>query len=277
MLSFPNCKINIGLHVTEKRADGFHSIETVLVPAEWQDILEIVPDEKTGEDPDFKCTGIRLFGIKEKNLCLKTYKLLSQHYQMPAIKMHLHKIIPVGAGLGGGSSDAIHTMLILNKIFKLNISENDQQNFASQLGSDCAFFINNKPVYATGKGDELEPIKLKLKNIFCVIVKPRIHIGTSEAYSLIKPRKRNNSLRELIDLPLADWKNSIENDFEKVVFEKYPTIKNIKTRLYKLGAVYASMSGSGSAVYGLFTEEKHLNTYFRSSTVWSGMLNTGTK
>ena len=167
--------------------------------------------------------------------------------------------------------------MILNKIFKLNISEKDQENFANQLGSDCAFFIRNKTVFASGKGGIFEPVKLKIKNIFCVIIKPRIHISTSEAYSLIKPRKRNNSLRELIELPIADWKNSIENDFEKVVFEKNPSIKNIKTRLYKLGAVYASMSGTGSAVYGLFTEEKHLNTYFRSSTVWSGMLNLSNK
>lgn len=277
MLSFPNCKINIGLHVTEKRADGFHNIETILVPADWQDILEIVPDEKTTDDIDFKCTGIRLFGTKEKNLCLRAYNFLAQHYKLPSIKMHLHKIIPIGAGLGGGSADAAHTILILNKIFKLNISEKDHENFSNQLGSDCAFFIRNKPVFASGKGDIFEPVKLKMKNIFCVIVKSRIHISTTEAYSRIKPRKRNTSLRELIQQPISDWKNSIENDFEKIVFEKNPAIKNIKSRLYKLGAVYASMSGSGSAVYGLFTEEKHLNTYFRSSTVWSGTLNVGTK
>ncbi len=277
MLSFPNCKINLGLHVTEKRADGFHSIETILIPADWQDILEIVPEEKESSDIDIKCTGIRLFGTKEKNLCLRAYKLLAQHYNLPLVKMHLHKIIPVGAGLGGGSSDAAHTIMILNKIFKLNISEKDQENFASQLGSDCSFFIRNKPVLATGKGEIFEPVKIKLKNIFCVIVKPRIHISTSEAYSWIKPAKRSTSLKDLIQQPISDWKNSIENDFEKVVFVKYPTIKNIKTRLYKLGAVYASMSGSGSAVYALFNEEKHLNTYFRSSTVWSGTMNFGAK
>ena len=272
MLSFPNCKINLGLHVIEKRSDGFHNIETVMVPCEWQDMLEIIPDEKTNDEIDFKCTGIRLYGTKGKNLCIKAIDLLSKNYTIPKVKMHLHKLIPVGAGLGGGSSDAAATISILNKIFKLNISENDQESFANQLGSDCAFFVRNKPVFATGKGEIMEPLKLKLKNVFCVIIKPRIHISTSEAYSWIKPVKRNSSLKELIQLPMNDWKNLIENDFEKVIFEKYPAIKNIKSRLYKLGATYASMSGSGSAVYGLFSEEKHLDTYFRSSTVWSGFI-----
>ncbi len=272
MLSFPNCKINLGLHVTEKRTDGFHTIETVLVPVEWQDILEIVPEDNSTDDIDFKCTGIRLFGPKEKNLCIRAYNLLKKNYQLPSLKMHLHKIVPVGAGLGGGSADAAHTLMILNKYFRLNITEKDQENLANQLGSDCAFFIRNKPVFATGKGEIFEPVKLKLKNIYCVIVKPRIHINTSEAYSQIKPLKRKNSLIELIDLPISDWKNSIENDFEKIIFERNPTIKNIKNRLYKLGAIYAAMSGTGSAVFGLFSEEKHLNTYFRSSTLWNGVL-----
>ncbi len=272
MISFPNCKINIGLHVTEKRSDGFHNIETVMVPADWQDVLEIVPDDKNTTETDFKSTGIRVFGSKDKNLCIRGYNLLSQHYKLPPVKMHLHKIIPVGAGLGGGSADAAHSIMLLNKVFKLNISEKVQEELVSQLGSDCAFFIKNKAVLATEKGDVFEPVRLKPKNIFCVIVKPRIHISTSEAYSWIKPKKRNFSLKEMIQLPLTEWKNNIENDFEKVVVEKFPVIKNIKNRLYKLGAEYASMTGSGSAVYGLFTEEKHLDTYFRSSTVWSGKL-----
>jgi 4-diphosphocytidyl-2-C-methyl-D-erythritol kinase len=272
LLSFPNCKINIGLHVTEKRADGFHNLETVMVPADWTDILEIIPEEKPSDENEFKSTGNRVFVSKEKNLCLRAYDLLAKHYELKPVKMHLHKSIPVGAGLGGGSSDAANTIILLNKIFKLNISEKDQEDFASQLGSDCPFFIRNKPVLATGRGEIFEPVKLKMKNIFCVIVKPRQHISTASAYSWIKPHKRSTSLKELILLPVSDWKDAIENDFEKVVFEKYPAIKNIKSRLYKLGAVYASMSGSGSAVYGLFTEEKHLNTYFRSSTVWSGKL-----
>jgi 4-diphosphocytidyl-2-C-methyl-D-erythritol kinase len=272
VVAFPNCKINIGLHVTEKRSDGFHNIETILVPVDWQDIFEIIPDEKSNGDSDFKSTGIRISGTKEKNLCFKAYELLNKHYNLPPVKMHLHKLIPVGAGLGGGSSDAAHSLLLLKKIFNLNITDEQAEDFAAQLGSDCPFFIRNKPAYAFGKGDDMEPIKLKLKNIYCVIVKPKIHISTVEAYSWIKPVKRDRSLKELIQLPLSDWKNNIENDFEKVVFERYPAIRNIKNRLYKLGALYASMSGSGSAVYGLFDEKKHLNTYFRSSIVWDGAI-----
>jgi 4-diphosphocytidyl-2-C-methyl-D-erythritol kinase len=186
--------------------------------------------------------------------------------------MHLHKVIPVGAGLGGGSADASHALTLLNSLFKLNIPESEIEIISSQLGSDCPFFIRNKPVFANEKGDVFEPLKLKIKNLFCVIIKPRFHINTSMAYSWIKPQKRKETLKNLIQLPITEWKNVIENDFEKVVAEKYPAIKNIKSRLYKLGAVYASMSGSGSAVYGLFTEEKHLDTYFRSSTVWSGRI-----
>jgi 4-diphosphocytidyl-2-C-methyl-D-erythritol kinase len=160
----------------------------------------------------------------------------------------------------------------MNKAFKLNISDSDLESLSARLGSDCPFFIQNKPVLATGKGEIFEPLKLKLKNVFCVIVKPRIHVNTAEAYSWIKPKKRNSSLKDLLQTPMSEWKNSIENDFEKAVFEKYPTVKNIKSRLYKLGAFYSSMTGSGSAVFGLFTEEKHLNTYFRSNTVWNGNL-----
>lgn len=170
--------------------------------------------------------------------------------------MHLHKIIPIGAGLGGGSADAANTLVNLNKLFKLNISEEEMENFASELGSDCAFFIRNKAMYATEKGNVLEPITLKLKNLFIVIVKPRVHISTVEAYAGISPQKKKISLKELVRFPIEEWKNQIENDFEKTIFETHPGIRNIKTKLYKFGALYASMSGSGSAVYGLFKEEK---------------------
>ncbi len=272
MLTFPNCKINIGLHVTEKRSDGFHNIETVMVPAGWEDILEIIPSEKQLPEPELKCTGIRVSGSKDTNLCVKAYKLLAKEFSLPDVRLHLHKIIPIGAGLGGGSSDAANTLILLNKIFKTGLTENQLEDFAKQLGSDCPFFIRNRAVYATGKGDEFEALKLKLKNVYCVIIKPKIHVSTPLAYSWISPLKRKNHLSELIQLPMSDWKDAIVNDFEKPVFEKYPAIKNIKARLYKLGAVYASMSGSGSAVYGLFTEEKHLDTYFRSSFVWGGYL-----
>jgi 4-diphosphocytidyl-2-C-methyl-D-erythritol kinase len=244
-----------------------------MIPAGWQDILEIIPDDKPDGEIDFRTTGIRVFGTKEKNLCIKAYNLLSEQIKLPSVKMHLHKIIPVGAGLGGGSSDAVSTLLLLNKIFKLNLSEDFLSDYASKLGSDCPFFVRSKPVLAHGKGDEFDPLKIKLKNLYCIIVKPRIHVSTAQAYSWIRPKKRKENLAELIQLPISEWKNSIHNDFEDAVFEKYPAIKNIKNRLYKLGATYASMSGSGSAVYGLFEEEKLVDTSFRSSTVWAGRLN----
>lgn len=269
MIAFPNCKINIGLRVTENRSDGFHNIESVLFPIPWSDALEIIPAENTTGELEFKTSGIRVFGAKDSNLCSKAYQLLAADFQLPAVKMHLHKIIPIGAGLGGGSSDSAHTLILLNKIFQLHLSDEKLESYAAKLGSDCPFFIRNRPVFTFGKGDEFENITLKLKDYFLVLIKPRMHINTAEAYSWINPQKQETSLKELIKLPVKQWKEAIENDFEKPVFERHPSIRNIKSRLYKLGAIYASMSGSGSTVYGIFEEEKHLDTYFRSSTVHS--------
>lgn len=272
MISFPNCKINIGLHIIGKRPDGYHDLETIFYPVAWTDILEIVKNEDPNGTTEFKSTGIRVYGPKEKNLCLKGYQLLAEKYQLPPVKMHLHKILPIGAGLGGGSSDAAYTLMNLDKLFRLNISDAELENFALEIGSDCPFFIRNKPMYAIGKGNVMEAISLKLKNMFIVVVKPRVHVSTAEAYSKVIPQKKNSSLKELIRLPIEDWKECIVNDFEKSIFETYPGIRNIKNKLYKFGAVYASMSGSGSAVYGLFKEEKNLRAYFRSCTVWQGKL-----
>ena len=271
MIAFPNCKINIGLRVTEKRSDGFHIIETVLTPIPWEDILEIIPSDTS--ETELKSTGIRVYGNKENNLCVRAYKLLADDFQLPPIKIHLHKILPIGAGLGGGSSDATFSLILLNKIFNLKLTDEKLESYAAKLGSDCPFFLYNKPVLATEKGDHFQPISIKLKGLHLVVIKPRVHVNTAEAYSWIKPQKRTSSLVNELKLPLAEWKNTIDNDFEKPVFERYPTIRNIKNRLYKLGAIYASMSGSGSSVYGIFEEEKHLNTYFRSSTVWQGKFN----
>ncbi|HRH67395.1 MAG TPA: 4-(cytidine 5'-diphospho)-2-C-methyl-D-erythritol kinase [Bacteroidia bacterium] len=272
MISFPNCKINLGLRVVAKRTDGFHTIETIFYPVPWTDILEVVMNEDTNASTAFKSTGIRVYGPKEKNLCLKAYQLLSEKHNLPPVKMHLHKVIPIGAGLGGGSSDAANTLISLNKLFRLNLSEEELEDYASEIGSDCPFFIRNKAMYATEKGNVMEPVNLKLKNIYIVVVKPRVHISTAEAYAGISPAKKNNSLKDLIRLPIEDWKDQIANDFEKTIFESHPGIRNIKNKLYKFGAVYASMSGSGSAVYGLFKEEKNLRAYFRSCTVWQGKL-----
>ncbi|REJ82401.1 MAG: 4-(cytidine 5'-diphospho)-2-C-methyl-D-erythritol kinase [Bacteroidetes bacterium] len=273
MITFPGCKINIGLNVLEKRQDGYHSLETVFYPVSWTDLLEIVPAGGKVSSMVIKSTGIRMYGPREKNLCMKAYMELSRHYSLPPVKSHLHKIVPIGAGLGGGSADAAHTLLLLNKLFRLGMSDSDLESIAAELGSDCPFFIKNKAVIASGRGEIFEPLNLKLKNYFLTIVKPRVHVSTAEAYSGIQPRKPAVSLKELIRLPIDSWKENISNDFEDVIFNKYPSVAKIKQNLYKLGAVYASMSGSGSAVYGIFKEEKNLSAYFRSCTVWHGKMN----
>lgn len=272
MISFPNCKINIGLHISEKRADGFHNLESIIAPIPWNDILEIIPNELENAEPEFKSSGIRIYGDKENNLCLKAFHLLKENFKLPSIKIYLHKIIPIGAGLGGGSSDAAFSISMLNSIFKLNISNSDQEIFASKLGSDCPFFLRNKTLFCYEKGNRFQEIKLTSKEYFIILIKPRVHVNTALAYSWIKPQKRKTSLQELIQRPIEEWKETIFNDFEIPVFENYPTIKNIKARLYKQGALFASMSGSGSTVFGIFNEEKHLNTYFRSSTLFQGKI-----
>jgi len=273
MLIFPNCKINIGLSVLRKRADGFHDLETVFYPVSWNDLFEIVQTEPESPALDYKSSGIRLYGPKEKNLCIRAHEIIAASNQIPPVKMHLHKIIPVGAGLGGGSADGAFTLLALNKICKLGLKDEELEKLAAQLGSDCPFFIRNKPVFASGRGNEMEEINLKLKGWYLVIVKPRLHIGTAEAFSGIVPKQPAVSLRTKISLPIQQWKNEIVNDFEQNIFEKHPSIRNIKNKLYQYGATYASMSGSGSAVFGLFPEEKNLKPYFRSCTVWQGKLN----
>ena len=272
MISFPNAKINLGLNIIGRRPDGFHNIETIFYPVQWCDVLEIITEQSSKSVIQFKNTGTKIFSKEHQNLCLKAYDLLAGKSEFLSVKMHLHKIIPIGAGLGGGSSDAAFTLSLLNKLFNLKLNDGQMEKYASQLGSDCAFFIQNKPVFASGKGDQFEEIKLDLKNYFIIIVKPKVRVSTTEAYSNIVPSKPAASLKELIKLPVTKWKENIRNDFEKSIFEKFAIIKNIKTKLYKYGAVYASMSGSGSSVYGIFTEEKNLNHSFRNCTVWNGIL-----
>lgn len=270
MIAFPNAKINIGLNVIRKREDGFHDIETVFYPVPWCDVLEIIPEEGAKSIFQFKSSGIKIYSKEKQNLCLRSYEMLAQQYNLPPVKMHLHKIIPIGAGLGGGSSDAAFTILLLNTLFKLNLTQEQMLDFASQLGSDCAFFIRNKPVFASARGDHFENIKLDLSDYFVTVVKPKVHVSTTEAYRNISPLKPAGSLKELIRLPITKWKDTIQNDFEKPIFENFKVIQNIKSKLYKYGALYASMSGSGSSVYGIFREEKKLEKSFRNCIVWSG-------
>ncbi len=259
MISFPNAKINIGLYITEKRTDGFHNLETVFFPVGWSDVLE------TAESDELRLTtsGISISGSPESNLVMKAYSLLQKDFDLPVLKIHLHKQIPFGAGLGGGSADGAFMLQMLNKSFNLNLSMDKLLDYAAALGSDCPFFILNKPVFATGRGEIMRVIDLSLNGMFILLVKPPFEVSTARAFQNVVPRKPNVSLSELINLPIQNWKNNIINQFESSVFPQYPEIANIKDQLYDRGAVYASMSGSGSCVFGLFNERpKSIETLF---------------
>lgn len=251
MLSFPNCKINLGLHILGKRDDGFHNLETVFYPVPFKDALELIPSTNTGIE--FTATGLAVDGNAADNLCVKAYHLLKKDFpEIPTIKIHLHKAIPLGAGLGGGSADAAFMLKLLNEKFKLNLSTDQLINYALQLGSDCPFFIINKPCLATGRGEMLEEIAVDLSAYKIVLINPGIHINTGWAFSNISPAQPARSIKEIIQQPVNTWKDELKNDFESAVFTAHPAIKEIKEALYTQGAVYAAMSGSGSTVFGIF-------------------------
>jgi 4-diphosphocytidyl-2-C-methyl-D-erythritol kinase len=270
MITFPNAKINIGLNIIEKRPDGFHNLESVFYPVQLTDALEVVENTAvSAERILFTSSGISIPGNSSDNLCCKAYQLISADYQLPAVKVHLHKHIPIGAGLGGGSSDAAFFIKLLNEQFDLNISWGEMHHYARQLGSDCSFFITNKPVFAEGRGDEYESIQLDLSAYHIALVYPSIAINTGVAYSRVVPAKPLRSLEEdIATLPIEQWKEYIHNDFETSVFAVHPEIKAVKERLYEQGAVYAAMSGSGSAVFGLFKQETDLKVVFPGAFVW---------
>lgn len=254
MITYPNAKINIGLSITERRPDGYHNIESVFYPINLQDAVEIKTIE--GEEPQggykLKVSGTILDGTPDDNLVVKAYQLLRKDFNFPAQKIHLYKHIPVGAGLGGGSSDAAAIIKMLNEKFALGLTSEQMQNYAVQIGADCPFFINNTPVFATGIGNIFTPIEFSLHGKTIILVKPDIFVSTRDAYALVKPSPAAIPLTEAIKQPISEWKQIITNDFEKSVFAKYPEIAAIKDKLYDMGAIYASMSGSGSAVYGIF-------------------------
>ena len=253
MLTFPNCKINLGLNILSKRADGFHDIATAFYPVHITDALEIIPTPSLSQPINFTSSGIAVDGSIDNNICIKAYHLLKKNFpQLPNITMHLHKAIPLGAGLGGGSADGAFTLQLLNNKFNLHISEADLIQYALQLGSDCPFFIINKPSFATGRGEILSPVKIDLSGYQIVVVNPGIHINTGWAFSQITPTLPKKSIELIIQQPINTWKSELINDFETPVFEKYPAIKNIKETFYQKGAIYASMSGSGSSVFCIF-------------------------
>ena len=253
MLLFPNCKINLGLHILNKRDDGFHNLETVFYPVGLKDALEIIPSPGSNNAIEFTSSGLNIEGNTNDNICIKAYQLLKKDFpELPALKMHLLKAIPMGAGLGGGSADGAFTLQLLNQKFNLNLSTPELLNYALQLGSDCPFFIINKPCYATGRGEILEVVTTDLSNYTIVLVNPGIHVNTGWAFSQLTPALPQKSIVSIIAQPVATWQQELHNDFEKPVFGKYPVIKKVKERLYTQGATYAAMTGSGSTLYGIF-------------------------
>jgi 4-diphosphocytidyl-2-C-methyl-D-erythritol kinase len=268
VIYFPNCKINLGLSITEKRFDGFHNIETVMVPLPLTDILEVIGFNN--HKMEFHQTGIELDSAHEDNLVIKAYKLMQQKFCLEPVKIHLHKVIPAGAGLGGGSSDATFMISALNDLFELQLPKEKLLELAGKIGSDCPFFIENRPVLATARGTVFSTAPLDLSNYFIVLVKPNIHIPTKDAYSWITPKIKDRSLIEIISEPIETWKENLINDFEIPLFERYPTLREVKENLYNAGAVYASMTGSGAAVYGIFDHQVNLKDQFEGCFYWQG-------
>ncbi len=264
MVCFPNAKINIGLNITNKRKDGFHDIETVFYPINLCDILEFI--ENGTNSVNFTNSGIIVDSPPENNLIIKAYNLIKEKYKIPGLDIHLHKKIPYGAGLGGGSSNAAFMLKMLNENFELKISENELIEISRKIGSDCAFFIKNKAVFDSEKGDVFTEININLKEKYIYLIKPENGVGTKDAYSKVIPQKSKTELKIDILKNIESWKETIKNDFEKSVFDILPEIKEIKEILYKNGAIYSSMSGSGSSVYGIFSEKpkeiKEFENYF---------------
>lgn len=259
MVTFPNAKINLGLDVVAKRPDGYHNLETIFYPVPLQDILEItVTEEEGAPDYTFKMHNAVFEGDNNDNLVVKAYKILAADHKLPKVEMSLYKNIPTGAGLGGGSADAAFALKMLNEIACLNLSDEQLEAYAARIGADCAFFIKNTPAYATGIGNILSPTVCSISGYHLVLVKPDIHISTKEAYSLVTPAAAETPLTEIAALPVEEWKGKMKNDFEKSVFANHPQMERIKEELYNMGAVYASMSGSGSAFFGLFTGQQNI-------------------
>ncbi|MDO3642733.1 4-(cytidine 5'-diphospho)-2-C-methyl-D-erythritol kinase [Mucilaginibacter sp. L3T2-6] len=255
MLIFPNAKINIGLNIINRRDDGYHNLETVFYPVGIKDALEIV----AADELSFESSGLEIPGRAEDNLCLKGYQLLKKDFDLPPVKIHLHKHIPIGAGLGGGSADAAFFIRLVDQNFNLKMSDEQMIGYARRLGADCAFFIQNKPVFAFEKGDEFESIRLDLSKYEIVVVMPPVHVSTAEAYRGVTPAQVNDSLMDLIYEPVNEWKKFIKNDFEVSVFKNHPEIRGVKAALYEAGAIYASMSGSGASVFGIFEDTPDLS------------------
>ena len=264
MIFFPNCKINLGLKILRRRADGFHDLETVFYPLPLKDVLELAPLPDTGPvppgttpEPRFTPYGLPIPGDPDNNLCLKAWRLLKKDFpNLPAVHLHLLKNIPIGAGLGGGSADAAWTLLGLNTQFHLGLSRQQFLHYAETLGSDCPFFILNTPCLGTGRGEMLQPIAIDLSGYTFALVDPGIHISTARAFSLITPAENPSPLTEAIKTPVTHWPKTLVNDFEGPIFQLHPELQTVKDTLYTHGALYASLTGSGSSFFGIFPKDK---------------------
>lgn len=259
MISFPIAKINLGLNVVEKRPDGYHNLQTVFYPVPIKDALEVqVMDEAfpSDYDCDLKVTNITIEGDEQRNLVVRAYQVLKQDFPtLPRIHTHLWKGIPTQAGMGGGSSDCAYMMLLLNQQFQLGLTDEQLIEYAAKLGADCAFFILSRPCYAEGIGEKLQPIDLSLSGYYIAVVRPDIPVPTKEAFSRIRPHYPAQNCRKTVMQPIDTWRDTLINDFEESVFALHPEIGDIKQRLYDIGATYAAMSGSGSALFGLFKKQ----------------------
>ncbi|MEQ8713220.1 MAG: 4-(cytidine 5'-diphospho)-2-C-methyl-D-erythritol kinase [Cyclobacteriaceae bacterium] len=256
MITFPNIKINLGLRITSKREDGYHNIESCFCPIPWCDALEITDADQFS----FESSGLPIPGESSSNLVVKAYEQLKKDFDLPPVKVHLLKSIPMGAGLGGGSADGAFMLKLLNEKFKLGLVDEQLEAYALRLGSDCPFFIKNQPVIAKGRGEVFEPINLSLAGKHVVLINPGLHIGTKEAYAGVVPHTPETELKELLEKTSIDgWKDIINNDFEVSAFKLHPSLQLLKDELYNKGALYASMSGSGSTIYGIFDSDPRLD------------------
>jgi 4-diphosphocytidyl-2-C-methyl-D-erythritol kinase len=264
MLTFANAKINLGLFLTEKRSDGYHNLQTVFYPIKIHDVVELVDADETS----MLIKGIDIPGDATNNICFKAFKILQKDFDLPNQQIVLLKNIPVGAGLGGGSADAAFLVKLANQKFNLGLSVEQMEDYVRPLGADCAFFVQNKPTYAFAKGDEFEELAIDLSAYHLVLIKPPVHVSTAQAYSKVNAKQPSTSLKDLIHLPLQDWQAHIFNDFEPSVFQQYPQIEQIKTKLYQAGAKFALMSGSGSSVFGIFENEVKLHDLEKGNLVF---------
>jgi len=283
MLVFPNIKINLGLFITGKRPDGFHNIESIFYPVQWHESLEII---ERGESPSdfsqiqsqvemgkvrFTSYGIPIPGNVDSNLCIKVYQLLEEWYNMPAVDIHLLKTLPIGAGLGGGSADAAFTLKALKDYFQLRISDAEAKDLLAKVGSDCPFFWENKPMFVFGRGERMRPIDVDLSDYYILIVNPNIHISTKEAYAGVNPSPPAIDLEMIPSIDVDGWKDVLVNDFEASIFPNYPIIRDVKEELYNRGALYASMTGSGSTLFGIFKDLPDEEP-FQEYMTWKGRL-----